>query len=295
MLIVILACLPAIVINSLLFGIGILKNILISLISAIFLESICLKSRKRDVISHLSDFSAILTAILLSLCLPPDFSSIKIFIGLFFSIVVTKHIYGGLGHNIFNPAMVGYVVLLIAFPQDFTHWPTPNNLYINETISLELFSRADDISQATPLDPIILANSINNQLNQLYTFYLINIAWLIGGIYLVYKKIITPRLPTGFLTGIFTTSLLSYYIAGGLYNPFSHLLLGGSMMGAFFIITDPVTASVTRYGQYIYSIAAGVLCFLIREYGGYPDGVAFAVLFMNTWVPLINKVTAKYK
>ncbi len=102
-------------------------------------------------------------------------------------------------------------------------------------------------------------------------------------------------MPVGFLAGIFTTSLLSYYIAGGLYNPFSHLLLGGSMMGAFFIITDPVTASITRYGQYIYSIAAGVLCFLIREYGGYPDGVAFAVLFMNTWVPLINRVTAKYK
>lgn len=302
MLIVSLACLPAITVTSLVFGLGILKNILISILFALFFESICLKLRKREIKHSIFDFSALLTAILFSLCLPPDFSNIKILIGIFFAIVVTKHIYGGLGHNIFNPAMVGYVVLLIAFPQEFTNWPTPNNIvnYVYNIFHLDLtnlgvYIQADDISQATPLDPIILTSSINKHLNFLYAFYLINCAWLVSGMYLVYKNIINIRLPLGFLSGLFLTSLMSYYLVGGLYNPIQHIFLGASMMGAFFIITDPVTASVTRHGQYVYSITAGMLCFLIREYGGYPDGVAFAVLFMNTWVPLINKLTAKYK
>jgi electron transport complex protein RnfD len=283
MLEVILACLPAIFITSFIFGIGIIYNILFAVIFSISLESLCLKLRAKPIALYLSDFSAIVTAILLAMCLPPYFNVIKIAIGIFFSIVISKHIYGGLGHNIFNPAMVGYIILLVAFPQDFTNWQIENDIFN--------FNIADDITQATPLDPIVSKSYIYNQISY---YYAINTAWLLGGCYLLAKKIVPVALASGFIIGLFMTTCLCFVMnISTNYLPWQHLFLGATMMGAWFIVSDPVTAPVTNHGRWLYSILCGILCFLIREFGKYPDGVGFAILFMNTWVPLINKITKK--
>lgn len=281
MQIVILSTIPAIAASIYCFGEGVLFNILYSVTFCILLESIILKFRNKNIINSILDFSAVLTAVLFAICLPPDFSIYKIFLGCFFAIIIAKHLYGGLGHNIFNPAMVGYLVLLVSFPQDFTNWTIAN--YVNlEHINL----LADDISQATPLDPIFNKNN-----NMLYNFYFINSLWLISGLYLIYKKIVPIALPLGFLLGIFTPAAINAIFYTSTYNPLQNLFLGATMIAAFYIITDPVTASVTKSGRWIYSLLAGIICYLIREFGGYPDGVGFAIIFMNTWVPLINKLT----
>lgn len=292
MLLVITSCLPAISISSLIYGYGIIKNITYSVLFAIILEFFCLKLRDKSFsnsIATLLDCSAILTAILFAMCLPPDFSLFKIFIGMIFAIVVAKHLYGGLGHNIFNPAMVGYLVLLVSFPVDFTNWTMQDNILEYFTNLTHFSAVADDITQATPLDPIFTKN-----IHTLYNIYAINIAWLLGGLYLVYKRIVPLVLPLGFLLGLFITSSVIFTTTDNiLYSPFQQLLLGSTMIAAFFIITDPVTAAVNTTGKFIYSFLAGLLCCLIREFGSYPDGVGFAILFMNSLVPLINKMTAE--
>lgn len=276
---VILACIPGVLITNVIFGFGIFLNVVFCIFTALILEATCLRLRNKPVAAALKDCSAIVTALLFAVCLPPTFSVFKIILGLFFAIVVAKHIYGGLGHNIFNPAMLGYVVLLVAFPRDFIHWEVVNSL---------ISPIADDISQATPLDPII-----SGQHPYLKEIYLINLAWLLGGAYLLYKKIAPYSLAVGFLVGLFVVATLSFYMGQTSYYPFQHMLLGATMIGAFFIVTDPVTAPVSISGRWIYSILAGSLCYLIREYGSYPDGVGFAVLFMNSWVPLINRMIIK--
>ncbi len=273
MLRVILALLPGISVLTYFFGLGIIFNIIYTSTFALLLESFCLKLRQKNILAVIQDNSALLTAVLLAVCLPPNFNIIKIFIGVAFAIVIAKHLYGGIGHNIFNPAMIGFIVLLVAFPQDFTQWPN-------------LISIADDISQATPLDPSFTSTNIAYSM----PFYLINLAWMLGGLYLLFIKIVPLTLPGGFITGL----LISGFLIKLRYPDFpviEQLFLGGSMLGAFFIITDPVTAATTPRGRLIYSILAGIFCNLIRKFCGYPDGVGFAVIFMNTWVPLINSLS----
>jgi len=282
MLYVILALIPGIIVLTYIYGFGIILNIFYSVIFAITLETLCLKLLNKAILFYFKDNSAIVTALLFAICLPANFSILKIFIGIFFAIVIAKQVYGGLGQNIFNPAMIGFLVLLITYPQDFTNWQIANTI-----LDYKVLFNIDDISQATPLDPVFTDNS------NLLIYYIINTAWLGGGLFLIYKKIIPIVLPLGYIVGIFITSLLISALWGSIYNPIQQLFLGGSMLGAFFIVTDPVTAAATPIGRLIYSILAGVFCILIREYCGYPDGVAFGIVFMNTFVPLINKLTIK--
>lgn len=286
MLNVILALLPGIAVLIYLYGLLIITNLLAAIGFALFLESVCLKLRHKNILFSLKDYSAIVTAVLLAVSLPPSIGLDKIFIGVVFAIVIAKHLYGGLGHNIFNPAMVGFLVLLIAYPSSFTNWAMAPNLDFSFFNSLNF---ADDISQATPLDPAFSKNTTA----YLLPYYLINLSWLLGGLYLLYRKIIPWTLPLGFLIGIAGMSIILWALGNPSFNPLQQLFLGGSMLGAFFIVTDPVTAATTPIGKWIYSVLAGVFCILIREYCGYPDGVAFAIIFMNTWVPLINKLTIK--
>lgn len=298
---VIIACMPAIIILSYFLGMGIIYNIIYSILFAIILEYFCLKLREKsnqEVFNTVKDYSAILTAILFALCLPPNFSLIKIFIAIFFAIVIAKQIYGGLGHNIFNPAMVGYAVLLISFPQDFTNWFNIQD-YFNILDIDNYKNNIDAITQATPLDPIYDYNKINNNYNSKTIFYIINLTWLMSGLYLIYKKISAISLSLGFILGFILILIVNNIANNGfelininnLIKILEQLFLGATMMGAFFIISDPVTAATTPKGRWIYSILAGAFCAIIRLYTSYPDGVAFAVLFMNTWAPLINKLT----
>ena len=234
--------------------------------------------------------------------------------GTAFAIVVAKQLYGGLGYNPFNPAMVGYAVLLISFPVLMTHWPAPLELadiklsfaeqaqYIFGSV-LPAGMQLDAVSMATPLDYLKTQLTLHHQVQEISTSgqfgylgakgtELVVIAYLLGGLYLLQQRIISWHLPTAFLLVLAGMSGVFYLVdASHFANPAFHLFTGASMLGAFFIITDPVSGPTTPKGKLVFAAGVAVLTYLIRVYGGYPDGVAFAVILMNMCVPLIDAWT----
>jgi Na+-translocating ferredoxin:NAD+ oxidoreductase subunit D len=294
------------------FGFGVLVNILLAVILAIGFEASILMLRKKPVMPHIFDFSAVVAAWLLALCLPMHAPWWLVLVGVGFSMIVGKHLYGGLGFNPFNPAMAGYVALLISFPIEMTTWYLPFSIS-GESLSLtESFRYSfglseiqiwDGLTSATPLDTLRseLSRGINYADTRVAPIFgriagkgweWIAIAWLAGGFWLLYSRTIMWFIPVAVLT----SSLLFYgihhmidpeYSAGSLFN----LLSGGLMIGAFFIATDPVTAATTNKGRLIYGVLIGFITYVIRSWGGYPDGVAFAVLLANMCVPLIDYYT----
>lgn len=321
MLMVILACIPGILVQYYFFGYGVLIQLILAIITALFAEALVLKLRKISIKNRLADNSALLTAILLAISIPSLAPWWIIVIGTLFAIVIAKQLYGGLGQNPFNPAMIGYVVLLISFPVQMTSWLPPSALQsvsitLQDTVSVifthhttqgyalsELLLNADGISQATPLDtfktdlrnqtPVgqILAKPIFSSLSGIGWEW-VNAAFFAGGVFLLWRKIIQWQIPVAFLISLLFCSLVSWWIAPEKFAPpLMHLLSGATMLGAFFIATDPVTASTTTKGRLIFGALIGCLVWLLRAYGGYPDGVAFAVLIANMSVPLIDHYT----
>lgn len=312
---VIYALVPGILIYIGLFGWSILINILIATASAMFFEWVMLILRNRPVRIYLLDGSAIITAILLALAITPLAPWWLLVLGSFFSIVVAKHLYGGLGYNTFNPAMAAYAVLLISFPLEMSMWSAPlnevkNSLNIIESIQFA-FSHAlpknvdfDALTSATVLDHIRTEVNAGKSLQDIRVssvfgyiagqgYEWVNLGFLIGGLWLIYKKIISWHIPIAVLAALTIASLISFTINPDTFaNPFVHVLGGASILGAFFIATDPVTASTTPRGRLIYGAGIGFLTFAIRSWGGYPDGIAFAVLLMGMTVPLLDYYTA---
>jgi len=312
---VIYALIPGVFIYIALFGWGVLTNILIVTLSALLFEWIMLLVRDRPVKVYLFDFSAIITAILLSLAIPPLAPWWLLVLGSFFAIVVAKHLYGGLGYNTFNPAMAAYAVLLISFPLEMSMWISPlsetsQSLNIIESFEYVLFQvlpinmQYDALTSATVLDYVRTELSTGKLLPEISRspvfgylagkgFEWINLGFLLGGLWLLYKKIISWQIPMAILTGLGVSSLLGYVINPDIYaNPLIHIMGGATILGAFFIATDPVTASTTPLGRVIYGAGIGFLTFAIRSWGGYPDGMAFAVLLMGMLVPLLDYYTA---
>lgn len=311
MKVVLFATFPGLIALTHFFGIGSILNLILAISFCLFFEALALKLRKKDVLFYLSDYSAVVTATLLALALPPYAPWWLIATGCFFAIVVAKHLYGGLGFNPFNPAMVGYVVLLISFPVDMIQWKTAvvsGQKYLSLLDSFALvFNGAtlDGFTSATPLDA--LKHSSGKTIDDLYRQHQaflsanwagagwewVNIGFLIGGIYLLYKKIFTWHAPVGMLASITILPLFLY--DGGSSNsagsPLFHLLSGATMLGAFFIATDPVTSTSSARGRLIYGAAIGALVIIIRVWGNYPDAVAFAVLLMNFAAPFIDYYT----
>ena len=311
---VIYALVPGILIYIGLFGWSVLVNILIATAGALFFEWVMLLLRDRPVRVYLLDGSAILTAILLSLAIPPLAPWWLLVLGSFFSIVVAKHLYGGIGYNTFNPAMAAYAVLLVSFPLEMSMWSASVNearysLSLIESIQYSLFQvlpqniEFDALTSATVLDHIRTEVTSGKSLEEISSspifgyvagqgFEWINLGFLLGGLWLIYKKIISWHIPLAVLVGLSVASLVSFAINPNVYaNPLIHLLGGASILGAFFIATDPVTASTTPFGRIIYGVGIGFLTFAIRSWGGYPDGIAFAVLIMGMTVPLIDYYT----
>jgi electron transport complex protein RnfD len=315
---VMLALIPGIAATSLIFGYAILLNILIAIVSALLMEAAVLKMRGKAIAQRLTDGSAILTAILLALSLSPLVPYWVIVIGIFFAIVVAKQLYGGLGHNLFNPAMAAYAVLMISFPLQMTLWP---NLDISSSSSLlnhlhsilqwSFFQQLpsnilsiDAITAATPLDEVRTASrALQNKVNTAIIFQSNNehtadltiaISYLIGGIYLVFKRIAAWQLAFSFLLSFSLLTTL-YWLTnpGNLSTPLFHLIQGSTIFTAFFIITDPVTAPQTPQGRLLAGILVAILVFVIRNWGGYPEGAAFAILLMNLSVPLIDRYMNK--
>ncbi len=285
-----------IVVSYYFFGWGIVLQIMLGVITAVAVESAFLALRGRDIISSISDGSIILTAILLAISIPSIAPWWVIIVGVSFAIIFGKQLYGGLGNNLFNPAMLGYVFLLISYPLQMSTWPI-NFLSFNQALEVVFnLSNIDAISGATKLDEIKNSLSLSSSIQQLEIHFpsqaWINVGFFFGGLYLLFRKIISWHIPVSFLVGIVITSVLLWISNVDLYIPMqNHIILGGTMLGAFFIATDPVSASTTLKGRIIYGFLIGVLIVIIRTFGGYPDGIAFAVLLMNMTVPLIDVYT----
>ena len=314
MLQVIVALVPAIAAHAWFFGPGILVQIALATGFAVGFEALMLKIRKKPVQLFLGDFSAVLTAVLFALCIPPLAPWWIALVGMLFAIVVAKHLYGGLGHNMFNPAMVGYVVVLISFPQAMTAWlpPSsiaPNSLDLGDAL-IAIFSGQlpagltwDAITEATPLDAIrtsVASGKIVFEARQSPVFgdfgglgweWIAN--WCaLGGLWLLWRRIISWHVPVTMIGSVLVLGLVTYLAdPGSNPAPLQHVFSGALLIGAFFIATDPVTGCASNRGRLIFGAGVGVITLVIRRWGGYPDGVAFAVLLMNMAVPLIDRYT----
>lgn len=307
MLWVVIAAIPGVICQIYFFGSGTIYQILLAIITAFICETIALQLRELPVVAHLKDNSALVTALLLAVSIPPLSPWWLVVLGTVFAILIAKHIYGGLGQNIFNPAMVGYVVLVILFPVQMTNWLKQmelQSIYIDALDSLQvIFTYHTDESAA--LDKLILgfngkthSTSFSQILQQpilqnslaSISWQLVNIAYLFGGIIMLNRQIISWQIPFAFLATLMFCSLLSWLMIPLQYvSPMKHLFSGETMLGAFFIATDPVTAAVTPRGRLIYGAIIGLLIWIIRVYGGYPDAVSFAVLIANMSVPFIDQ------
>lgn len=314
MLKVLLALVPAIITYAYLFGGGILITLTLATITALLAETLMLKVRGRPIKPFLSDYSAVITAWLLALAIPPLAPWWLIVVGTFFAIVIAKQLYGGLGYNMFNPAMVGYAVLLISFPVLMTKWPAALDIAKTKLSFVEQFQfifngllpqnvLIDAVTSATPLDYVKTQLTLHHDIASITQAPLfgtlggkgseyIAIAYLLGGLYLWQQKIISWHLPFGFLGTLALISSLFWLVDATHYtSPVFHLFSGASMLCAFFIITDPISGPTTPKGKLYFAAAIAVITYLIRVFGGFPDGVAFAVIFMNICVPLIDALT----
>lgn len=306
---VLLATLPGVAVLTWFFGPGTLVNIIFGSMLAMGFEAWALWLRGKDYKSPLKDHSVIVTATLLCIALPPYSPWWLIVVGIGVSVLLGKHAFGGLGYNPFNPAMVGYVVLLVSFPLQMSAWTEPRG--VGEVPGLldaitALFAPAsyDGVTAATPLD--LFRQNAGMLFDDLMVskaelagpiagigWDLVNLAFLAGGIWLLRQRIFTWHAPAGMLGALSVCALLGFdegsSTGGG--SVMFHLFSGATMFGAFFIITDPVSSAVSNRGRLIFGAGVGVLVYLIRVNGNYPDAVAFGVLLLNFAAPFIDQYT----
>jgi len=303
---VLLATLPGLAVQSYFYGYGTLINLVWASGLALGLEALVLGLRRRPIMIFLTDGSALVTAFLIALALPPFSPWWLTLIAVLFSIVFAKHLYGGLGNNPFNPAMVGYAICLIAFPVSMTQWPA-----IEQTLNFgqqwqwfwmeSIDGGIDAWTGATALDLMRHTNDLtlnevaldNPQLGlSLSVSMWVNLAYLAGGIGLLAINAFTWHAPIAMLASLDFCAGLFHMGEPDLYPSASqHLLTGATMFSAFFIVTDPVSGATSRKGKVVFGIGVGILVFIIRTFGSYPDAFAFAILLMNLSAPLIDTYT----
>ncbi len=313
---VLMALIPATIAHVWFFGPGLLVNMLIACTVALASEAIMLHLRGRPLRKYLGDYSAVLAAVLLAFAVPPLTPWWVTATGVVFAIVFAKHLFGGLGHNPFNPAMAGYVVLLVSFPAQMTAWLPPAidqiahvDFSLWQTIAIILSGELpatigwDAVTSATPLDRVKTGLGLMQTIGEIRQNPLFGDfggrgwEWLanwfaVGGFWLLYKGVIRWHIPVSMIASLLLIATVAYMLDPGSHaSPLFHLFSGATMIGAFFIATDPVSAATTDKGRLIYGAGIGLLTYAIRAWGGYPDGVAFAVLLMNMAVPLIDRLT----
>jgi electron transport complex protein RnfD len=316
MLQVLAALVPAAMAHVWYFGPGFIFNLLVAGVFAAAGEAFMLSLRSRKPATGISDFSALVTAALLAFALPSLTPWWVTATGALFAVVVAKHLYGGLGFNIFNPAMAGYVVILVAFPVHLNLWVAPRmgdldyqtlttlqTLYFTLNGSLPDAISFDAVSRATPLD--LMKSGLNNAqtvteiraIPRMGDFGGRGWEWIgnllaLGGLWLMIKKIIRWQIPLGVGLGLLVPATVMYMIEpGSNASPGFHLFAGATILCAFFIATDPVSAATSPKGRMIYGLGIGFIIYCIRRWGSYSDGVAFAVLMMNMAVPAIDYMT----
>lgn len=313
MLLVLAALLPAIAVYYFYFGPGILISLVLASVTALVAEAAMLRLRNYPVKYFLTDGSAVLTAWLLALSIPPLAPWWLIVVGTAFAIIVAKHLYGGLGNNLFNPAMVGFAVLMISFPSYMTQWTAPlllshHPVGFSETLQYYFSGtlqgvKLDAVTMATPLDAMKTRLNLQHTMSEVNNMPIFGMfggkgteaiaaMYLLGGLFLWQRRIITWHTPVSFLVALALVAALFNGIDPNRYAPpMFHLFTGGAMLCAFFIATDYVTSPTTPLGKLIFGASAGFLVYVIRVFGGYPDGIAFAILIMNAAVPLIDAYT----
>ncbi len=314
MLQVLLALVPGVLAHSWFFGTGILIQITLATIFALLFEALMLHLRGRSLKPFINDYSAVVTAVLFALCIPPLAPWWISCIAMLFAIVFAKHLYGGLGQNVFNPAMVAYVVVLISFPQAMTNWLPPlalaeHSLGLADSLAIVLSGQVqaaggwDAITQATPLDTLktgVEAGLLIPEIRQSPLFGRLGgegwewiACWFaLGGVFLLYKRVIGWQVPVAVFGSVLLFSL-PFWLLDPATNPLplQHVFSGAIVLAAFFIATDPVSGCVSDRGRLIFGAGVGIITLVIRRWGGYPDGVAFAVLLMNMAAPLIDRYT----
>ncbi len=294
---VVIAMVPTMLFSIYFFGLDAIRVFLIAIAASLFFEWIIQKYLIKGPLT-INDGSALVTAILLALNLPSNLPIWMIIIGALVAIGMAKMSFGGLGKNVFNPALVARVFLLVSFPVEMTSWPKPSPI----TDGL-----ADVITGPTPLGIVKEGLGANKTMSELapelpsYTQGLMGemggsmgevsaLALLLGGVYMLWKKIITWHIPVSMLLTVAIFSGIFWGVDPEHYaDPIFHMLTGGMLLGAIFMATDMVTSPMTKGGQLIFGFGVGLLTILIRMWGAYPEGVSFAILIMNATVPLINR------
>ncbi|KQZ91261.1 MULTISPECIES: RnfABCDGE type electron transport complex subunit D [unclassified Pseudomonas] len=303
MKLVLLATLPGALMMFWLYGWGVLINLILAGIAALSVEAAMLHLRKRPLGASLSDGSALVSATLLALALPPYCPWWLTVSAAAFAMVLGKHLYGGVGSNPFNPAMLGVALVLVTFPQQMTHWPSSHGMDLSSALQQVFgFGQAPDAwVRATALDSLRINKSLT--MDELFSanpafghfggrgVEWVNLAFLAGGAFLLQRKVFSWHAPVGMLASLFVISLLCWNGSGSDSHgsPLFHLLTGATMLGAFFIVTEPVSGAKSPIARLLFGAGVGLLTYLIRTWGGYPDGVAFAVLLMNLCVPALER------
>ena len=279
---VLIALTPALIAALYFFRLPALLVILACVISAYVAEIVCLKVMKKE--SPTKESSALVTGLLLAFCLPATLPVWMAVLGTLFAVVIAKHLFGGLGQNIFNPALIGRAFLLASFPVAMTTWTNPID-GLSTASPLGIMKEAT--GQILPSVSELFLGTVSGSIGETSA-----LAVLIGGAYLLYRKHIDWRIPGTFLGTVFLlTAIVGISKGEGLWYPLYHLCAGGLLLGAFFMATDWVTSPITKTGRIIFGIGCGLLVVLIRLKGGYPEGVAYSILLMNVVTPLIDRYT----
>lgn len=303
MKLVLLAALPGTLMMFWLYGWGVLINLILAGVAALAVEAAMLRLRQRPLRASLSDGSALVSAMLLALALPPYCPWWLTLSAAACAMVFGKHLYGGVGSNPFNPAMLGFALVLVTFPQHMTHWPSSHGMDLMNGLQ-QIFGYGqtpDAWVRATALDSLRINKSLT--MDELFSanpafghfggrgVEWVNLAFLAGGAFLLQRKVFSWHAPVGMLASLFIISLLCWNGTGSDSHgsPLFHLLTGATMLGAFFIVTEPVSGGKSPVARLLFGIGVGLLTYLIRTWGGYPDGVAFAVLLMNLCVPALER------
>ena len=288
MTLVCVALLPGLAVTTWYWGLGILANCAWLLVTCYGVELICIALRhganKAAYSGRLTDGTAAVTALTLAICLPPGVAAHVLLLAAIFAIGVAKHAYGGVGRNVFNPAMVGYAVILVSFPQALDHWfavfPTTDALSGATQLSQFRYRTGMTATEFAALTgPALSAQSS------------IATAYLLGGLLLLYLGILRWRIPLSMLAGLGLAALIGYDqgSSASLGSWWFHITSGGFVAAAFFVATDPVTHPRHPHDQILFGLSVGILIYLMRAYSAYPDGIAFAILLANGMTPLLNR------
>lgn len=292
---VIIALMPAYFFSIYYFGFDAARVTFISVAACVLTEWLIQKFLIKGPCT-IADGSAIITGILLAFNLPSNIPAWMIIVGSIVAIGIGKMSFGGLGNNPFNPALVGRVFMLISFPVAMTTWPMPNPIFNNEVLDAVtgptlLGHIKEGLSQGIPASDLIIYEDIKGFIYSGSLGEIGSIAIIIGGLFLIFRKVIDWQTPVIIIATVAAISTTCWLIDPVQFvNPLIHIFGGGLMLGAFFMATDMATSPMTMKGKVIFSIGVGALTIIIRLWGAYPEGMSFAILIMNAFVPLINKV-----